>query len=113
MMLPISLLMGIYLQFVRPGKVLEGSLIGFVLLLAALFGGRMVSQNPEWAPLFTFTGATLALIIIVYGFIASTLPVWLVLAAARLPGDIRQARRRVSAWPSASSRFGLSCRCHP
>jgi carbon starvation protein len=80
MMLPISLLMGIYLRFIRPGKVLEGSLIGFVLLLAALFGGRIVSQNPEWAPLFTFTGATLALIIIVYGFIASTLPVWLVLA---------------------------------
>src|SRR5580658_2578430 len=80
MMLPISLLMGIYLRFIRPGKVLEGSLIGFVLLLAALFGGRVVSQNPDWAPLFTFTGATLALIIIVYGFIASTLPVWLVLA---------------------------------
>jgi carbon starvation protein len=80
MMLPISLLMGIYLRFIRPGKVLEGSLIGFVLLLAALVGGRMVSQSPEWAPLFTFTGATLALIIIVYGFVASTLPVWLVLA---------------------------------
>ena len=80
MMLPISLFMGIYLRFIRPGKVLEGSLIGFVLLLAALVGGRMVSQSPEWAPAFTFTGATLALIIIVYGFVASTLPVWLVLA---------------------------------
>jgi carbon starvation protein len=80
MLLPISLLMGIYLRFIRPGKVLECSLIGFVLLLAALFGGRVVSQNAEWAPLFTFTGATLALIIIVYGFVASTLPVWLVLA---------------------------------
>ena len=80
MMLPISLLMGIYLRFLRPGKVLECSLIGFVLLLAALFGGRVVSLSPGWAPMFTFTGVSLALIIIIYGFIASTLPVWLVLA---------------------------------
>jgi carbon starvation protein len=80
MTLPIAILMGIYLRFVRPGKVLETSLAGFVLLLLSIFGGQWVSQSPGWAPAFTLGGTTIALVIIAYGFCASVLPVWLVLA---------------------------------
>ncbi len=80
MTLPIALSMGLYLRFVRPGKVLETSLAGFVLLLLSIFGGQWVSQNSHWAPVFTLGGTTIAVIIILYGFSASVLPVWLVLA---------------------------------
>ncbi len=80
MTLPIALLMGLYLRFVRPGKVLETSLAGFVLLLLSIFGGQWVSQSPGLAPAFTLAGTTIAVIIIIYGFCASVLPVWLVLA---------------------------------
>src|SRR5262249_49457810 len=78
--IPIAVFMGIYLRFIRPGKVLECSLMGFVLLLAAIFGGQAVSLNYGWASAFTFGGIALALIIIAYGFLASVLPVWLLLA---------------------------------
>src|SRR5207248_2256874 len=78
--IPIALLMGIYNQFLRPGRVGEMSLIGCVLLLAALICGRTVSESPVLAAYFDFTGETLALIIIGYGFVASVLPVWLLLA---------------------------------
>ena len=78
--MPIALFMGLYLRFLRPGKVLECSLIGFLLVLAAIFGGQAVSQSPQWASLFTFGGVALALMIIAYGFLASVLPVWLLLA---------------------------------
>src|SRR6266496_1925313 len=78
--IPIALLMGIYNQFIRPGHVGEMSLIGCVLLLAALIYGRTVSETPALAAYFDFKGETLALIIIGYGFIASVLPVWLLLA---------------------------------
>ncbi len=77
--MPIALLMGLYLRYWRPGKVLECSALGFVLVLAAIFGGQWVSQS-GWAPLFTLAGTTLALAIIGYGFLASALPVWLLLA---------------------------------
>jgi carbon starvation protein len=80
MTMPIAVLMGLYLRRIRPGKVLEASAMGFVLVLAAIFGGQWVSQTPSWAAMFTLSGATLAVLLIVYGFAASVLPVWLLLA---------------------------------
>src|SRR5260221_2062116 len=80
MTMPIAVLMGVYLCRIRPGKVLETSVLGFVLVLAAIFGGQWVSQTPSWAAIFTLTAPTLAILIIVYGFAASSLPVWLLLA---------------------------------
>jgi carbon starvation protein len=78
--IPIALIMGVYTQFIRPGHVGEMSLIGCVLLLAALTYGRTVAETPALAAYFDFKGETLALIIIGYGFVASVLPVWLLLA---------------------------------
>jgi len=78
--LPIAILMGLYSRFIRPGRIGEMSLLGFVLLIAALLYGRTVSETPELAVYFNMSGATLALIIIGYGFVASVLPVWLLLA---------------------------------
>src|SRR5271166_1512377 len=78
--IPIAFLMGIYNQFIRPGRIGEMSLIGCVLLLVALVYGRTVSESPTLASYFDFNGETLALIIIGYGFVASVLPVWLLLA---------------------------------
>ena len=80
MTIPIALLMGFYLRTLRPGKVLETSVLGFVLVLAAIWGGQWVSQSSLIGPYFTLTGATLAALIIVYGFAASAVPVWLLLA---------------------------------
>jgi carbon starvation protein len=78
--MPIAVFMGVYLRFLRPGKVLECSVIGFVLVVAAIFGGQAVAQSPSLAPVFTLTGMGLAGAVIVYGFFASALPVWLLLA---------------------------------
>ena len=78
--IPIALLMGVYLRWLRPARVLEASAIGVVLLAVALYAGRWVAQDPSLAPLFTLSGTTLALLIMVYGFAASVLPVWLLLA---------------------------------
>jgi carbon starvation protein len=80
MTIPIALLMGLYLRRLRPGKVLETSVVGFVLVLAAIFGGQWVSETPSWAKVFTLTAPALAVLIILYGFAASALPVWLLLA---------------------------------
>jgi len=80
MTMPIALLMGVYLRRIRPGKVLEVSAIGFVLVLAAIWGGQYVSRDAALANLFTFSAPTLAILIMVYGFAASALPVWLLLA---------------------------------
>src|SRR5689334_5466104 len=80
MTIPIALLMGIYLRRIRPGKVMEASLIGFVLVMLSIWGGQWVAQDSVAAGLFTFTGPTLAILIIIYGFAASALPVWLLLA---------------------------------
>jgi carbon starvation protein len=80
MTIPIALLMGLYLRFFRPGKVTEVSIIGFVLLIAAIVGGGAVA-NTEWgAAFFHLDKVTLAWALIVYGFIAAILPVWLLLA---------------------------------
>ncbi len=78
--MPIAILMGIYSRFIRPGRIFEMSVIGFVLLMAAIVYGETVSLTPELAALFTYSGETLALILIGYGFVASVLPVWLLLA---------------------------------
>jgi carbon starvation protein len=80
MTIPIALLMGVYLRRLRPGRVLETSAIGFVLVLAAIWGGQWASQTPTVAKFFTLTAPALAIGIIVYGFAASALPVWLLLA---------------------------------
>jgi carbon starvation protein len=78
--IPIALIMGVYGRFIRPGHVGEMSVIGAVLLVAALWYGRTVYQTPELAAMFTFSGPALALMIIGYGYVASVLPVWLLLA---------------------------------
>jgi carbon starvation protein len=80
MTIPIALLMGLYLRTLRPGKVLETSALGFVLVMLAIWGGQWVSQTPTVAGWFTLTAPALAILIIVYGFAASALPVWLLLA---------------------------------
>jgi len=80
MTIPIALLMGWYLRRLRPGKVLEVSFLGFILVMLAIWGGQWVSQTPAVAPWFTLTASTLAVVIIIYGFFASALPVWLLLA---------------------------------
>ncbi len=78
--IPIALFMGVYLRFIRPGRVGEVSAIGFVLLMLALVYGKDVAAHPYWSVLFTMDGATLALWLMGYGFVASVLPVWLLLA---------------------------------
>jgi carbon starvation protein len=80
MTVPIALLMGVYLRRIRPGKVLEVSALGFVFLLLAIVGGQWAAQTPSVARVFTLTAPALAGVIIVYGFAASALPVWLLLA---------------------------------
>src|SRR5882757_1541740 len=78
--IPIAMIMGVYLRFIRPHRVLEASAIGLVLLFVSLLAGRWVAANPALAPTFTLTGKTLALLIMAYSFFASVLPVWLLLA---------------------------------
>src|SRR5688500_9889217 len=78
--IPIALLMGGYLRWFRPGRVLEATAIGLALLVVALYVGRAVAENPALAPSFTLSRTTLAWLIMGYGFAASVLPVWLLLA---------------------------------
>ncbi len=80
MTIPIALLMGVYLRRIRPGKVLESSILGFLLVLLAIWGGQWASHTPSVGRFFTLTAPTLAILIIIYGFAASALPVWLLLA---------------------------------
>lgn len=80
MTIPIALFMGVYLRFIRPGKVLEVSLIGFVLLMAAIIGGGLVAQTEWGAAFFHLDKVTIAWGLIIYGFVAAILPVWLLLA---------------------------------
>jgi carbon starvation protein len=77
--MPVAVFMGLYLRYWRPGKVLECSAIGFFLVVASVFGGQWIAVS-SYAPLFTLSAMTLALAIIGYGFLASALPVWLLLA---------------------------------
>ncbi|HXC49013.1 MAG TPA: carbon starvation CstA family protein [Candidatus Sulfotelmatobacter sp.] len=80
MTIPIALLLGVYLRYFRPGRVLEASLIGVALVLFVVVAGQWVADSPYLAKVFTLGGVTLAFAIIAYGFAASALPVWLLLA---------------------------------
>ena len=78
--IPIALFMGIYMRYIRPGKIAEVSLIGFVLMMLAIIYGGDVAKDPYWGQLFTLSGTELTWALMIYGFIASVLPVWLLLA---------------------------------
>ncbi|MEY2847521.1 MAG: hypothetical protein RI885_186 [Actinomycetota bacterium] len=80
MTIPIALFMGVYLRYLRPGRITEVSIIGFVLLMLAIVGGGWVSETAWGIALFTLDTTTLAWAVIIYGFIAAVLPVWLLLA---------------------------------
>jgi carbon starvation protein len=80
MTIPIALLLGLYLRFFRPGRVLEASLIGVSLVMFAVVSGQWVAESPAWAHVFTLSGVALAFTLMAYGFAASALPVWLLLA---------------------------------
>jgi carbon starvation protein len=78
--IPIALLMGWWMKSIRPGKVAEATVIGLLLLMLALVGGRWVAESPAWTTAFTWSGTQICWAIIVYGFFASVLPVWMLLA---------------------------------
>jgi carbon starvation protein CstA len=78
--IPIALFMGVYSRYIRVGRIGEISLIGFVLLMLAIYGGQFVHDSAILGPMFTFTGTELTWMLIGYGFIASVIPVWLLLA---------------------------------
>jgi len=78
--IPIALFMGVYTRYIRVGRIGEVSVIGFVLLMLAIIGGQYVQENAALAPMFTFTGTELVWMLVGYGFVASVLPVWLLLA---------------------------------
>ncbi|HUI74489.1 MAG TPA: carbon starvation CstA family protein [Candidatus Acidoferrum sp.] len=93
MSIPIALLLGLYLRFLRPGRVLEASAFGVALLVFVVVAGQWVADSPSWARIFTLSGVSLAFAIIIYGFAASALPVWLLLA----PRDYLSAFIKVGA----------------
>ncbi len=78
--IPIALFMGVYMRFIRPGRIAEVSIIDFVLMMLAIVYGGHVAADPYWGEFFTLTGTQLTWCLIIYGFIASVLPVWLLLA---------------------------------
>jgi carbon starvation protein len=77
--IPIALLMGVWMMTIRPGHVAEATVIGVVLMFGALWGGQWVSQHPAWAAAFRWPGTQLSWAVMIYGFAASVLPVWLLL----------------------------------
>ena len=89
--IPIALLMGLWMTAFRPGRVIEATAIGVALLVAALYGGRWVSQSPAWAAAFTWSGPEIAWAVMIYGFAASVLPVWVLLT----PRDYLSALMKV------------------
>ena len=78
--IPIAVFMGVYLRYIRPGKIGEISVVGFILLMMAIIFGRNVAESATLAPMFDYDGKALTWILIAYGAIASVLPVWLLLA---------------------------------
>ena len=80
MTIPIALGMGIWMRYIRPGKILEASIAGFILLLISIWGGEYVVNDPFWGNVFNFSETNLAFAIMIYGFVAAVLPVWLLLA---------------------------------
>ena len=93
MTLPIAMLMGLYLRYWRPGRVLEASGFGVAMIVFVVFAGQWVAASPRWAQVFTFTGPALAIAIICYGLAASAMPIWLLLA----PRDYLSAFIKVGA----------------
>jgi carbon starvation protein len=80
MTIPIAIFMGVYLRYLRPGRITEVSIIGFILLIVVIAGGGWVAQTDWGIAIFTLDRTTLAWALIIYGFIAAVLPVWLLLA---------------------------------
>lgn len=78
--MPIAIFMGVYMRYIRPGRIGEISVVGIVLLLLAIWFGGKVGAHPTWGPAFTFTGTQITWMLIGYGFVAAVLPVWLLLA---------------------------------
>ena len=78
--IPIAVFMGVYMRYIRPGRIGEISVIGVVLLLASIWLGGQVAADPVWGPAFTFTCVQITWMLIGYGFVAAVLPVWLILA---------------------------------
>ena len=78
--IPIAILIGFYMRSIRPGRILEGTLIGVSLLMLSVAAGGMVDAHPVWRQWFDFGGESLALLLILYGFAASAIPVWMLLA---------------------------------
>lgn len=78
--IPIAMFMGGYLRWIRPGRVMEVSVIGVLLLFAAVWGGQAVHADPHWHHFFLLKAEPLAWMVVIYGFLASVLPVWLLLA---------------------------------
>ncbi|MCH4871950.1 MULTISPECIES: carbon starvation CstA family protein [Pseudomonas] len=78
--IPIAMFMGIYMRYIRPGRIGEISVLGVLLLLGSIWLGGQIAASPDWAHVFTFTGTQITWMLIGYGFVAAVLPVWLVLA---------------------------------
>ncbi|MDC6494259.1 carbon starvation protein A [Pseudomonas syringae] len=78
--IPIAMFMGIYMRYIRPGRIGEISIVGVILLLGSIWVGGMVAADPIWGPMFTFTGVQITWMLVGYGFVAAMLPVWLLLA---------------------------------
>ena len=78
--IPIAMFMGVYMRYIRPGRIGEISIIGVVLLLASIWAGGQIAADPQWGPMFTFTGVQITCMLVGYGFVAAMLPVWLLLA---------------------------------
>lgn len=78
--IPIAILMGIYMRFIRPGRIGEATALGIILLILSLIFGRYIGQHPELSDIFNLSGETIAILMIIYGFVAAVLPVWLLLA---------------------------------
>ncbi|EPA95655.1 carbon starvation CstA family protein [Pseudomonas sp. G5(2012)] len=78
--IPIAMFMGIYMRYIRPGRIGEISVIGVLLLLGSIWLGGQIAADPVWAKAFTFTGVQITWMLIGYGFVAASLPVWLILA---------------------------------
>lgn len=77
---PIAIFMGVYMRYVRPGRIGEVSVMGVILLLVSIWLGGQIAESPTWAPIFTFDGVEITFMLIGYGAVASILPVWMLLA---------------------------------
>lgn len=78
--IPIAMFMGVYMRYIRPGRIGEISVIGVLLLLGSIWLGGQIAADPVWAKAFSFTGIQITWMLVGYGFVAAVLPVWLILA---------------------------------